>query len=354
MRFIHLSGLRLGEEVFDDPFGIDLRAERDQALLNVLSAARDGVIEAVFLTGDLLDHKPSLQEVQKLDELFLTVPKTRFFWLVGEKDRFGAEEPMGSYEWKSNTQVFLGDCIQRVFVARYDLEVTGIGWNPESWSKLRLEKLTPGRKGKIQILLLPFLTEDQKKLAAETKLPFDYVGVGGSEIRLGEQQRNLFSPGAFSPKFFDGVTQHGCFLGEITKEGKNPTSVTVRFAAGTQREFISLKVNADGKVSYDEVAEEAAKIMDQFGRQHFYRITITGKASPSLYFESEKLTSLGFVTEVTDETSRDEAISKLMDSHHDDALGRFLAEMAPDDDQEIRKKALSYGVDALLSVRGRE
>jgi hypothetical protein len=43
-----------------------------------------------------------------------------------------------------------------------------------------------------------------------------------------------------------------------------------------------------------------------------------------------------------------------MRSHHDDALGRFLAEMAPDDDQEIRKKALSYGVDALLSVKGRE
>ena len=60
------------------------------------------------------------------------------------------------------------------------------------------------------------------------------------------------------------------------------------------------------------------------------------------------------VTEVTDETSRDEAISELMRSHHDDALGRFLAELAPDDDQEIRKKALSYGVDALLSLKGRE
>ena len=132
------------------------------------------------------------------------------------------------------------------------------------------------------------------------------------------------------------------------------SSVTVRFAAGTQREFISLKVNADGKISYDEVAEEAARVMDQFGRQHIYRITITGKASPALYFESDKLSSLGNVVEVKDETSRDEAISKLMNSHHDDALGRFLQEMSPDDDLEIRKKALSYGVDALLSVKGRK
>ncbi len=354
MRFIHLSGLRLHEASMDNPFRIDFRSERDEAFRAVLNAAREGGIEAVFLTGDFLAHKPTFEELQALDELFLTLPKTRFFWVAGEKDRSGASDPLGSYEWKSNTQVFLGDCIQRVFVARYDLEVTGIGWNPETWSKLRLEKLTAGRKGRTQILLLPFLKDDQKALLGEIKLPFDYVGVGGEEMRLGEAQRNLFSPGAFSPKGFDGVAQHGCFLGEITKEGKNPTSVTVRFAAGTQREFISLKVNADGKISYDEVAEEAANIMDQYGRQHIYRITITGKASPSLYFESEKLTSLGYVTEVTDETSRDEAISELMRSHHDDALGRFLAEMAPDDDQEIRKKALSYGVDALLSLKGRE
>ena len=354
MRFIHLSGLRLGEGAVDERFQIDYRAEREQAFRSVLDAAREGEIEAVFLTGDVMDHAPNEEELREMDELFLTLPKTRFFWLTGEKDRVLPGDALGSYEWKSNTQVFSGDCIQRVFVARYDLEVTGLGWNAETWSKLRLEKLTAGRKGKTQILLLPLLKDDQKAMLQKLKLPFDYVGVGGPDVRLGEVQRNLFSPGAFSPKGFDGVTQHGCFLGEITKEGKNPTSVTVRFAAGTQREFISLKVNADGKISYDEVAEEAARVMDQFGRQHIYRITITGKASPALYFESDKLSSLGNVVEVKDETSRDEAISKLMNSHHDDALGRFLQEMSPDDDQEIRKKALSYGVDALLSVKGRK
>ena len=353
MRFIHLSGLRLGEGTFDDRFKIDYRTEREQAFRSVLDAAREGGIEAVFLTGDVTDHAPDWEELEEMDRLFLTLPKTRFFWVTGEKDRVLPGDALGNYEWKSNTQVFLGDCIQRIFVARYDLEVTGIGWNVETWSKFRLDKLTAGRKGKTQILLLPFLKDDQKALLQQMKLPFDYVGVGGQDVRLGEVQRNLFSPGSFSPKGFDGVTQHGCFLGEITKEGKNPTSVTVRFAQGTQREFISLKVNADGKISYDEVAEEAARIMDQYGRQYIYRITITGKASPALYFESEKLSSLGNVVEVKDETSRDEAISKLMRSHHDDALGRFLAEMAPDDDQEIRKKALSYGVDALLSVKGR-
>ena len=157
MRFIHLSGLRLGEGTFDEKFKIDYREEREQAFRAVLDAAREGGIEAVFMTGDVTDHAPTEEELREMDELFLTLPKTRFFWITGEKDRVLAGDPLGSYEWKSNTQVFLGDCIQRIFVARYDLEVTGIGWNAETWAKFRLDKLTAGRKGELFKLDLSFL-----------------------------------------------------------------------------------------------------------------------------------------------------------------------------------------------------
>ena len=118
MRFIHLSGLRLGEGAFDERFQIDYRAEREQAFRSVLDAAREGEIEAVFLTGDVMDHAPNEEELWEMDELFLTLPKTRFFWLTGEKDRVLPGDALGNYEWKSNTQVFSGDCIRSILSCR--------------------------------------------------------------------------------------------------------------------------------------------------------------------------------------------------------------------------------------------
>ena len=58
MRFIHLSGLRLGEGAFDERFQIDYRAEREQAFRSVLDAAREGEPEGLKADSD---HIPGME-----------------------------------------------------------------------------------------------------------------------------------------------------------------------------------------------------------------------------------------------------------------------------------------------------
>lgn len=351
MKFVHLSNPRLFSGNIENPFSIDFEEERLEAFQKVIALCQSQSVEALFITGNLFDAAPTLDLVEQIDEMLLAAPKTRTFILTGERDQVGASDTFASYEWKSNTTVFFGDCIQRVFVAKYDLEVTGLGYSETTWSKVRLEKLTHGRKGAFQILLLPKLEGDEETLRG-LKLPFDYVAVGADRIMIGDVNEKCYAPGDFAAETFSTQMEHGFYFGEI-KEGR-PRRATISFVPSENREFVSLRIQATEDTTIDEIRNEVKETIEKYGDRNLYRVSIAGDSNPALYFEKESLYALGHITEVRDETTRSAVLEKLMKEHEGDALGRFITDMLPDDNQEIRRKALNYGVEALLKMQEKE
>ena len=352
MKFIHLSNVRLFAPQKENPFGINFPIEQLEALQHTLKTCKEKGVDALFITGNLFDSAPTTRMLSEVDEMFREVPNTRVFILTGKRDQAREGDAYTTYEWKSNTTVFTGDCIQRVFVRKYNLEVTGIGFSPKTWDKVSVEKMTAGKKGRYQILLLPGmktgLSEEEMRAL---KTPFDYIGVGGEDVMFSEVVDRAYAPGDFTPMDFTNQLEHGMIVGDI----ENPKNgVTAHFEPGDNREFITLRVETNESMTYGDVERETDRIMREYGRRHIYRILITGETSPELYFEKDRLKDLGNVLSVEDNTNRREAIEKLMQAHEGDALGRFIRNMLPDDDQEIRQKAMKYGVEALLKTQGKE
>lgn len=354
MKFVHLSDVKLGAPNQENPFGIDFEKERNEDFLAAVRYCAENEIEALFITGNLFYANPTEEALALLDETFLSAPKTRVFILTGTSDAGSEGSAYETHEWKSNTTVFSGDCIQRVYVQKYGLEVTGIGYRKDTWDKLDLQKLPCGRKGRTQVLLLPFLKDEAVLRESGYHFPYDYVAVGGNTVVLGEDYERVYAPGAFSPEGFSAQLKHGFLSVTSEKEGKAPASNTAEFIPGKSREFISLKINVGGKASYEEVEAEAKKNIEKYGEQHIYKLTITGEVSPSLFLSKDRLYALGHIAGVTDETDRVAALQRIKDAHGDDALSRFISDMEFGQDQEIRRKALSYGMNALLAAQGKE
>lgn len=281
--------------------------------------------------------------------MLATAPETRVFILAGERDASAEGDALSTYEWKSNTQVFLGDCIQRVFIQKFGIEVTGIGYAEKTWSHLDLSKLSRGRKGKYQFLLLPGL--EGKGTAEEIRalnLPFDYVGFGGSQVISGEFGPRVYAPGDFTPQDFSNQIEHGFYLGEIS-EGKEK-SATIQFVPSENREYIALQLRLNEDSTMEKLTDDVRRIVKKYGENNIYHISLVGEGKPEFYFEKKALYEVGNVLCVLDQVDRNTALDRIEAAHEDDAIGRFLREMRAGEPSEAREKALDYGMEALLAA----
>ena len=354
MKFIHLANVFLGTGPLENSrFTIDRTTEYYADFLKVLDVCKEEKIDALFITGNLFDHVPAEEELQDLDDRFMELPDTRVFLLTGEKDAPESAETAKKYSWRSNTTVFAGDCIERVYVSKLNTEITGIGYSEKTWERVKTESLTRGRKGTVQVLLLPFMGSGRTAELPEYEggLPFDYIGIGQERFFKGRGREKIYSPGLFEPEGFSQQLTHGYFTGELNPELRGTPGLSIRFEQGAKREYMTLKVNAAEEISYVEAEQRIRSAIDKYGKDNIYRILLTGKASASLCLMRDKLYELGLVAEIQDEMDREDAMEHMKGSATGDALSRFLGAPIDEEDAKIRKKALEYGVNALFAVQ---
>ena len=352
MKFIQVSHVNLGLSApkdWDVPF--DLKEERSEDFYNILKTCREQSVDVLFITGNLFAAPPTRAELEALDERFLELEDTRVFWLTGTKDAPYDPLVASAFQWKSRTTVFSGDSVQRIYVARLNAEITGVGYSPVTWHKVNLESLTRGKKGAMQVLVLPFIGENEaSEFAGNDKpsLPFDYIGFGQDRMVKGDSLPHAFSAGALSPRDFDGQPRHGYFEGILDIDEEKQVSLRMKFIQSVKHDLITLRVKATEDMAYDAVEEEVRRLISENGPENIYEIVLTGETSPSLFFMKEKLSELGYVVRITDETNRENLTKKLDQSDAGEAIKRFAEALPEDEDSELRKKAMIYGFNAIL------
>ena len=353
MKFIHLSNIGLGTEPFvSERLTVDRAADTMRDFLQILELCQTEDVDALFITGMLYVRTPSQEELKDLDERFLRLSNTRVFFAPGVIPDGGDNHVYSDYPWRSNTHVFSGESIQRIHVSRFSMEVTGVGYQPKSWHKVKPANLGRGRKGAIQVLLLPFEGEafdtgDPEKLRM---LPFDYIGVGQKTCVVSDSTSRVFSPGIFESEGFEDTERHGFIMGEMTTDGKKRPQLSCRFTPLSCREYLEIRVNADPQIRYQEIEEQVKNAISQYGAENIYRIIISGTSSPSLYIMKNNLYQLGSILEVRDETDTDE-VRKLLSGGNDEAVvTRFVDTVLSEEDSQVKQKAIQYGIDALLEA----
>ncbi len=352
MKFIHLSNVRLGESAPEGfPIPVDRAAEIREDFLNVLKLCEEQQIDALFITGNLFSHVPSEEELHELDERFSELTVTRVFILTGRLDAPKIPTEASAYKWKSNTILFAGESVDRVYATKLDCEITGVGYSPRTWDKVQIQRLERGSRARLQILLLPFAADEESdRDLSRLSFDFDYIGLGQKVLYKTTTRYPVYAPGMFEPNGTSQQLHHGFFLCTLTPSEDGQVSLTRQFVQGARREYMSLKVNCTKDLPIEKVTEEIRSAIKRYGTQNFYTITLEGALSYSVFAGKGKLYTLGNVLSVRDETDEAGLIETLQSGNGSSAVSRFIAELMKQENSEIRENALRAGLEALIGA----
>ena len=210
MKYLHVANLQLDPESPREEF------------FRLIEHCRKEEKDVLFITGNVFLEKPSEQVLAAFDEALSVLSKTRIFIVSGRNEAKGGQNPGIHYAFHSATTWFPENCIQRIFLARFQLEVTGVSYGEETWKRVRPEILSRGRKGALQILLLPFIGRDENEWPeanASLRTEFDYVAIGQGKALNGKEPARIYSPGSFTsadpevPSLFTFIEGSAGFVG---------------------------------------------------------------------------------------------------------------------------------------------
>ena len=155
-------------------------------------------------------------------------------------------------------------------------------------------------------------------------------------------------PGSLEPQERNDTGGRGYIAGSIEKSGNESLlSAEFRECASVRYFKEELTVGPDttnfilGAMIRDRIAEK--------GDSNIFSFTILGRRDPDIEFDTESLMKEGRIVEISDETEPDYDFDRLYIENRDNIIGKFIEKMrAETADEELRRKALDYGITALF------
>ena len=263
MRFAHIADLHIGR-IVDQGAPWEKRATQSlfDGFVNIIDRLEAEKLDFLFITGDLFDHVPTVDEISKVDMELMRLNKAYIIYVTGEADYLSKESPLWSYTFRSNT--FLMNCekfnncvpesrmpvrnvyaegiADSLYFEEYNLDIYGICQYSEINQRNDLDYVYAHDTKRINILLAhggdkkvsPFALDD-----LSTK-KFDYIGMGHFHNFKCKKEYNLYYPGAVEPMGPEDTGEHGYIKGYVDK-----STTSAKFVATSQRRYKTITVDAD-------------------------------------------------------------------------------------------------------------
>ena len=139
---------------------------------------------------------------------------------------------------------------------------------------------------------------------------------------------------------------HGIFYGEI-----NPSTLLVtklEFIPMSKLRYIPLIVNVTPATTNTELCLKMSHEIDKRGTDNIYRFRVRGMRDPDITFDLDSLLLRYKISDILDESEPEYDFSALFAEHPSDMIGFYIRALQKPDMSPVEKKALFYGIHALL------
>ena len=351
VKFIHIADVHLG--MIPDagyPWSNARAEEMWKTLGKVVERCNQDQIDLLFIAGDLFHRQPLKKELKELNYLFSTLEKTKVVIIAGNHDCIREESYYKNYPWSKQVTLLKSDQLERVYFEELDTEVSGFSYHQSEIRDERYKDITRGRSGRYQILIAH--GGDEKHIPIDfsdlSEKRFDYVALGHIHKPNLMPEKNMAYCGSLEPTDRNDLGERGYILGEITEEGTKFSFVPV-----AARAYISLRITIKPDTTEGALCEKLRETMESYGKQNIYKITLDGSYDPEARLDLEKIQEVGNIIQIVDESSPEYDIEVLRKEHRDDVIGMYIEAFLQEPLTEERKKALYYGINALLWQGGR-
>lgn len=349
MKFIHTADVHWGMTPDSDkPWSRERTQAIKDTFTQIVTKARDLEVDFLFISGDLFHRQPLLRDLKELNYLFTTIPSVHVVIIAGNHDRIRNNSSLISFSWCPNVTYFMNEEMESVYFDDCNVEVHGFSYRTPEIRENRIDHLNVAFDGRIHILMAHG--------GDASHLPFDKTAVsssGFSYIALGHIHKpevlvdlKMAYPGSPEPLDKTETGVHGAYYGEI-----NPVTQkmeTLKFLPLCRSQYIPLAVNITPHTTNTELETKISQEIERRGRHHIYRFRIRGMRDPEMEFDLENLTSKFRICEIIDESEPQYDFSALFAEHPSDMIGFYIRALQKPDMSPVEKKALYYGIHALL------
>lgn len=349
MKFIHIADVHLGMKPDrNKPWGKERTQAIRDSFAKVIEQANVLDVDCLFISGDLFHHQPLFQDLKEVDALFSTIPQVQVVLIAGSHDWIRPNSALLSFTWSSNVTFLMSEQISSVFFDRLNLEVHGFSYHAEEITAPVLRDLQVPKDSRIHVLLA--YGSDTTHLPLETSrlahAGFSYMALGQLHKPELAADFSYAYPGSLEPLSQTETGRHGMIVGEIDPRTGQTSSLEFVPLAHTQ--YIPLVVHVTPATTNKELIERITDAIETRGVQNIYRFRICGLRNSDNHFDLTPLTNHFRIVEVVDESEPQYDFYQLFTEHPSDMIGFYIQAFPKEAPTPVEKKALCYGMEALL------
>lgn len=347
MEFIHIADVHLGAS---PDTGFPWNEERTREIWDsfgrLIALIRRERPALLLIAGDLFHRQPLRRELKEVNYFFSTIPDTQVVMIAGNHDYIRPDSWYLKYPWGKNVTGLWGEQMEKVHVPQADAWIYGFSYHSREIKEARYDSLFPGREMGNHILLahggdeqhIPFRRE---KLTASG---FDYIALGHIHRPGVVAGDHIRYSGALEPLDRNDIGVHGFVRGRL--EGRK---VTTQFVPWACRSYIPLEIQVTPETAQFFLEEEIENRIKEAGKGNIFSVKLKGLRDPQTVFDLGRIRRLGNIVDAADDTSPDYDLELLEEQYEGSLIASFIRRFK--DGDSLEKKALNYGLEALLEAK---
>lgn len=348
MKFIHIADVHLGAIPDSNmPWAEERQKEIWESFKNIIKVCNEDDVDLLLIAGDLFHKQPLVRELKEVDYYFSTLKTAHVVIIAGNHDYIGPRSNYRGFEWTENVHMLSEDTTEALTIDAINTTVYGFSYHARDIKESRYDDLRPLDTAGIHILLGHGGDEKNVPINRRKLLDsnFDYIALGHIHKPEIFSDKMAYS-GSLEPLDRNEIGERGYIIGEIL------TKTNLRFVASSFREYKRLIITIDQETTHGALEDIIKEKININGKEHIYMIGIEGFRDEDIGFEKEAIFSLGNILEVNDDSHPDYDFDNLYRENSDNMIGMFIKKIRESDNQdEVTKKALYYGIEALLESR---
>lgn len=351
LKMIHIADTHLGASAHqNNSWQMDRKKELWQALEQVVLAAESEQVDLLLIAGDMFHRQPLLRELKELNYIFSHLTHTKVVFIAGNHDYMKTNSYYRTFEWEKHVYYLKGSQCESIYFEDLNTEIYGLSYDNYEIRESRYDDIIIKDKKRINILLahggdekhIPF-----SKTTLGTK-GFDYIALGHIHVPQILISNKMAYAGALEPVDIGDEGVHGYFVVEVDEKGTNLT-----FRKSAKREYKVIKIQSDSSFTNRKLQDTIQDTIQKMNEPNYlWKIMIIGYRDEEISYDMEAIYSIDKVVSVIDLTEPDYDFDKLQTEYARSIIGKYIQTMRSKDMTDIQKKALYYGVKAMLDEMG--
>lgn len=349
VKFIHIADVHLG--VTPDagkPWSQGRAHEIWESFAGVIAAAKQEAADFLFITGDLFHAQPLKKELREVDALFREIPDTKVLLIAGNHDFLRPKSYYLSYPWAENVYIFKREEPDCFDFPEENVTVYGLSyWHRELRGRL-YDGLQPKAHSRINILMAHGGDEGHIPFSAQRIIQngFDYLAAGHIHRGGWLIEGRALMAGSLEPTDCNDTGPHGYWMGTLTKAGAQ-----VHFYPIHHCEYCHEIYEVHPRTTGRELLQWAHGLLDERPKYQYFRLFLRGRRDPDITYELSEIEELERIVDVTEQLVPDYNYEKLSEEYAGSLLEAYIGRMGRRTQDVRTKRALEYGVNALLGHR---